>query len=105
MSLSHRRSFLGLLSGAGLIGITGLPLVGRAADKIKPSSASALIVVDVQNCFVTGGTLPRRCTTLSDGTQVSPPVKLTTTSTPPSNLRRCGLEYLAYTHFTKSSFV
>jgi hypothetical protein len=33
-------------------------------------------------------TLPRRCTALSDGTQVSPPVKFTTTSTPPSNLRR-----------------
>jgi nicotinamidase/pyrazinamidase len=57
MSLSHRRSFLSLLSGAGLIGI-GLPLSGSAAGKIKPSSTSALIVVDVQNCFVTGGTLP-----------------------------------------------
>ena len=39
-------------------GIAGLPLVGSAADKIKPSSTSALIVVDVQNCFVTNGTLP-----------------------------------------------
>src|SRR5436190_10597196 len=58
MSLSNRRYFLHLLSGAGLIGVTGLPLAGSAADKIKPSSASALIVVDVQNCFVTGGTLP-----------------------------------------------
>jgi len=58
MSLANRRSFLGLLSGAGLIGVAGLPLAGSAADKIKPSSTSALIVVDVQNCFVTGGTLP-----------------------------------------------
>jgi len=58
MTISNRRSFLGLLSGAGLIGVTGLPLVARAADKIKPGSASALIVVDVQNCFVTNGTLP-----------------------------------------------
>ena len=29
-----------------------------AADKIKPDAKSALIVVDVQNCFVDGGTLP-----------------------------------------------
>jgi nicotinamidase/pyrazinamidase len=37
----------------------------QAAEKIKP--ASALIVVDVQNCFVTGGTLP-----VKDGEQVVP---------------------------------
>jgi nicotinamidase/pyrazinamidase len=29
-----------------------------AAEGIKPDANSALIVVDVQNCFVTGGTLP-----------------------------------------------
>ena len=29
-----------------------------AADKIKPDAKSALIVTDVQNCFVEGGTLP-----------------------------------------------
>jgi nicotinamidase/pyrazinamidase len=29
-----------------------------AAEKIKPGADSALIVVDVQNCFVPGGTLP-----------------------------------------------
>jgi nicotinamidase/pyrazinamidase len=29
-----------------------------AAEKVKPDATSALIVVDVQNCFVTGGTLP-----------------------------------------------
>ena len=39
-------------------GIAALPLIAGAADKIKPTSTSALIVVDVQNCFVTGGTLP-----------------------------------------------
>ncbi len=33
-----------------------LPLPTLAA--IKPDASSALIVVDVQNCFVTGGTLP-----------------------------------------------
>ncbi|HMC15466.1 MAG TPA: bifunctional nicotinamidase/pyrazinamidase [Albitalea sp.] len=51
---ANRRVFL-LQTFAG---IAGLPLVGSAADKIKPSSTSALIVVDVQNCFVTSGTLP-----------------------------------------------
>src|SRR4051812_25913300 len=29
-----------------------------AADKIKPDGKSVLIVTDVQNCFVDGGTLP-----------------------------------------------
>jgi len=29
-----------------------------AADKIKPDGKSALLVIDVQNCFVDGGTLP-----------------------------------------------
>ena len=51
---ANRRVFL-LQTFAG---IAGLPLVGSAADKIKPNAQSALIVVDVQNCFVTGGTLP-----------------------------------------------
>src|SRR5262249_2827341 len=50
-------------------------------------------------------TLPWRCRTLSDGTHVSPPVKLTTTSTPPVNFRRCGLPKVSCTHFTKSCLV
>jgi len=29
-----------------------------ASGKIKPDAASALLVIDVQNCFVSGGTLP-----------------------------------------------
>jgi nicotinamidase/pyrazinamidase len=56
---ANRRVFLQSLSGAvGLVGIAGLPLVAGAADKIKPNAQSALIVVDVQNCFVANGTLP-----------------------------------------------
>lgn len=45
---------------AGLMGSLGLGLVGNvlAAAKIKPAASAALIVVDVQNCFVEGGTLP-----------------------------------------------
>jgi nicotinamidase/pyrazinamidase len=48
-----RRFFVGGLSAAALL--AALP--ARAA-KVKPGADSALIVVDVQNCFVTGGTLP-----------------------------------------------
>lgn len=53
-----RRALLKTLSGAGLVAVAGL--AGRAAFAagIKPDAKSALIVVDVQNCFVTGGTLP-----------------------------------------------
>jgi nicotinamidase/pyrazinamidase len=38
-----------------------------AADKIKPDARSALLVVDVQNCFVDGGTLP-----VKGGAQIVP---------------------------------
>jgi len=44
----------GLVSGLGL----GLSTPLFAAAKIKPAANSALIVVDVQNCFIEGGTLP-----------------------------------------------
>jgi nicotinamidase/pyrazinamidase len=53
MSLGlSRRSFLASASALALAGSV------RAADKIKPDAKSALIVTDVQNCFVDGGTLP-----------------------------------------------
>ena len=50
-----RRTLLKALSGAGVLAATGSAF---AAAKITPDPKSALIVVDVQNCFVTGGTLP-----------------------------------------------
>jgi nicotinamidase/pyrazinamidase len=55
--LSKRRALQNLLMGL-LAG--GLPAGFKAwaASGIKASAASALIVVDVQNCFVDGGTLP-----------------------------------------------
>ncbi len=53
-----RRFFLQAAASAGLAGGLGLPTRVFAADKIKPTAKSALIVVDVQNCFVDGGTLP-----------------------------------------------
>jgi nicotinamidase/pyrazinamidase len=48
---------------------SGAILAGRAfaADKIKPGATSALLVVDVQNCFVDGGTLP-----VKGGAQIVP---------------------------------
>jgi nicotinamidase/pyrazinamidase len=47
-----RRSFLAW--GAAL----GFAEAAHAADAIKPDAKAALIVIDVQNCFVDGGTLP-----------------------------------------------
>ena len=55
MSQANRRTVL--MQTAGLALAVGVPWSARAAA-IKPDAASALIVVDVQNCFVTGGTLP-----------------------------------------------
>jgi len=49
------RSSLALM-GLGGAGIASTSLWAAAA--VKPDGKSALIVVDVQNCFVTGGTLP-----------------------------------------------
>jgi len=64
----HRRRVV-----LGLAGMTLAPVVfGRvggalAADKIKPGPSSALIVVDVQNCFLPGGSLA-----VKDGDKVIP---------------------------------
>ena len=63
-----RRLFVFGLCGVGL---TGMPL-GRinsvlAATKISPDERSVLIVVDVQNCFLPGGSLA-----VKDGEQVVP---------------------------------
>jgi len=52
-----RRLMLRTFAGLGLIGAGGLVSFARAAA-IKPAADSALIVVDVQNCFIPGGTLP-----------------------------------------------
>ncbi|MFZ2650726.1 MAG: bifunctional nicotinamidase/pyrazinamidase [Burkholderiaceae bacterium] len=60
-----RRTLLGSAGVLCVIVLGAVPL--RAAAANKPSAKSALIVVDVQNCFVTGGTLP-----VKDGEQVVP---------------------------------
>lgn len=65
LDLSTRRRWLGAAGSLTLFGLAGVSLQSRAA--IKPGAKAALIVVDVQNCFVTGGTLP-----VKDGEQVVP---------------------------------
>jgi nicotinamidase/pyrazinamidase len=56
-SLIHsRRHLLKLAAAVPLAGLGASRLL--AAEKIKPGGNAALIVVDVQNCFVDGGTLP-----------------------------------------------
>lgn len=58
-----------ILSRRAVLASTGAIFAPRAfaADKIKPGAASALLVVDVQNCFVDGGTLP-----VKGGAQIVP---------------------------------
>ncbi len=64
-----RRRFLSTLAATASAGTAaGWAWAAQAADaKLKPGADAALIVVDVQNCFVTGGTLP-----VKDGEQVVP---------------------------------
>jgi nicotinamidase/pyrazinamidase len=57
-----------ILAGLGAMAIT--PVVSKqlmAAASIKPDDASALLVIDVQNCFLPGGSLA-----VKDGEQVVP---------------------------------
>lgn len=55
-----RRLFIA--SGAAILATRAV-----AADKVKPGATSALLVIDVQNCFVDGGTLP-----VKGGAQIVP---------------------------------
>ncbi len=66
--MQRRSFFLQVGAAAGVCGAFGLhPSLVRAAEPIRPGAKDALIVVDVQNCFVDGGTLP-----VKDGAQVVP---------------------------------
>src|ERR1044071_673098 len=49
-----RRSFLAAAGGLSLVSVVPAAL---AQGKIKPGADTALIVVDVQNCFLPGGSL------------------------------------------------
>ena len=65
MKHMQRRDFVRHVGVAGLLGLgVAAPF---AAAAIKPDAKSALLVIDVQNCFVTGGTLP-----VKDGEEVVP---------------------------------
>ena len=56
---THRRNVLSVLANAGIVvGAAGLGGGAFSAVKIKPNASSVLLVIDVQNCFITGGTLP-----------------------------------------------
>ena len=65
--LQRREVIIGLAAAAAVPAILGRTGAALAADKIKPTDSSALIVVDVQNCFLPGGTLA-----VKDGDQVIP---------------------------------
>ncbi len=60
-----RRQFLGGLGG--MAAMAGISTKAGAADKVKADDASVLIVVDVQNCFLPGGSLA-----VKNGDQVIP---------------------------------
>jgi nicotinamidase/pyrazinamidase len=62
----HRRTFLHAGAALGLVGLAP-HFAASAAATITPGARAALIVVDVQNCFVDGGTLP-----VKDGAEVVP---------------------------------
>ena len=57
-----------ILAGFGMVAMmTIIPKQLLAATPIKPDDASALLVIDVQNCFLPGGSLA-----VKDGDQVIP---------------------------------
>ena len=59
MRNTHRKNMLSPPADAATaVGTASLGSSAFAAGKIKPDASTALVVVDVQNCFVTGGTLP-----------------------------------------------
>lgn len=58
MNNTSRRNLLKATGALGIAGGFGISLPLLAATRLKPTANAALIVVDVQNCFVDGGTLP-----------------------------------------------
>ena len=67
LQLRRRELMFGLAGTALASTVLGRVNMALAADKIKPGPQSALIVVDVQNCFLPGGSLA-----VKDGDQVIP---------------------------------
>src|SRR5262245_54402208 len=56
MTIVGRREFLEFVAAA--VVLAGRPARASAQGTIKPGETDVLVVVDVQNCFVPGGTLP-----------------------------------------------
>ena len=56
MSTLHRRDLFTLLAGADAL--AAFPAIVRAQSRIAPGDDDVLAVIDVQNCFLPGGTLP-----------------------------------------------
>jgi nicotinamidase/pyrazinamidase len=56
MTTIGRREFLGFTVSA--VASLSLPAAARAQGRITPGDDDVLAVIDVQNCFVPGGTLP-----------------------------------------------
>ena len=59
-----RRRFV--WSSVSAMAVTAMPRVGRA-QSVKPGETDVLVIVDVQNCFLPGGTLP-----VPDGDKIVP---------------------------------
>src|SRR3989454_5095800 len=61
MKTYDRREFVRIAAASVAVagrGTRATPAFAQAAGKTKPSATDVLLVVDVQNCFVPGGTLP-----------------------------------------------
>ena len=61
MKTYDRREFVRIAAASVVVagmGARATATFAQAAAKIKPSATDVLLVVDVQNCFVPGGTLP-----------------------------------------------
>ena len=56
MTTLCRREILSLVAGA--FALAAVPAVVRAQGRIAPADDDVLAVIDVQNCFLPGGTLP-----------------------------------------------
>jgi nicotinamidase/pyrazinamidase len=67
LHLQRREVLIGLASVTLAQAVFGRIGAVLAADKIKPTASSALIVVDVQNCFLPGGSLA-----VKEGDQIIP---------------------------------
>jgi nicotinamidase/pyrazinamidase len=70
MTDSDRREFLKVAAGGVVLaGLAGQVSRVAAQDRIKPTGSDVLLVVDVQNCFIPGGSLP-----VNEGDKIVPVV-------------------------------